>query len=49
MSYSAFMNGMVKANIGLNRKALSELAISHPAIFDEILAIARAAAGGTAA
>ncbi|MFN9977131.1 MAG: 50S ribosomal protein L20, partial [Phycisphaerae bacterium] len=46
-SYSAFMNGLVKANIGLNRKSLSELAISHPAIFDEIFAAAKAAAGRT--
>ncbi|MFN8707031.1 MAG: 50S ribosomal protein L20 [Planctomyces sp.] len=47
LSYSAFMNGLVKANIGLNRKSLSELAISHPAIFDEIFAAAKAAAGRT--
>jgi large subunit ribosomal protein L20 len=47
LSYSAFINGLVKANIGLNRKSLSELAISHPAIFDEIFAVAKAAAGRT--
>jgi large subunit ribosomal protein L20 len=45
LSYSVFMNGLLKANIGLNRKALSELAISNPAIFDEIVAAARAASG----
>jgi large subunit ribosomal protein L20 len=48
-SYSAFMNGVAKAGIGLNRKSLSELAIHNPAIFDEIVEIAKAAAADAAA
>lgn len=38
LSYSAFMNGLKKANIGLNRKALSELAIHDQPAFQSILA-----------
>jgi large subunit ribosomal protein L20 len=34
--YSIFMNGCKLAGILLNRKMLSELAISHPATFDAI-------------
>jgi large subunit ribosomal protein L20 len=48
-SYSAFMNGVAKAGIELNRKSLSELAIHNPAIFDEIVEIAKAAAADAAA
>lgn len=33
MNYSTFMNGLKKAGIELNRKMLSELAISDPAAF----------------
>jgi len=36
MSYSVFMNKLKKANIGLNRKILAELAEKHPEIFAEI-------------
>jgi len=38
VSYSSFIHALKAAEIGLNRKSLSELAISDPAIFDEILA-----------
>ncbi len=41
VSYSVFMNGMKKANIDLNRKALSELAIKDPAAFDTLLKLAK--------
>jgi large subunit ribosomal protein L20 len=41
VSYSAFMGGLRKANIGLNRKMLSEVAISDPAAFDELIKLAR--------
>ncbi|MBX9724606.1 MAG: 50S ribosomal protein L20 [Candidatus Obscuribacterales bacterium] len=41
VSYSVFMNGMKKANIDLNRKALSELAIKDPAAFDTLLNLAK--------
>jgi len=49
LSYSAFMNGVAKADIGLNRKSLSELAIHNPAVFDEIVEIAKSAASSAAA
>jgi len=42
-NYSQFINGLTKAGITLNRKTLSELAISDPQIFDEILKAAQAA------
>jgi len=41
ISYSVFMNGMKKANVDLNRKALSELAIKDPAAFDSLLKLAK--------
>lgn len=41
--YSDFVNGCKKAGIGLNRKMLSEIAISDPAGFDGIVAAARTA------
>ena len=33
MNYSTFINGLKKAGIDLNRKMLSEIAISDPAAF----------------
>ena len=47
--YSTFIHGLKLANIELNRKSLSELAIHEPAVFDEIVAIVRAAAKTDAA
>jgi len=41
--YSQFINGCKKANIGLNRKMLSEIAIADPAGFDAIVEAAKAA------
>ena len=35
-SYSRFMNGMKKAGLELNRKVLSEIAISDPQAFTQI-------------
>lgn len=43
LNYSAFINGLKLANLSLNRKTLSELAINSPAIFDEVVAIAKQA------
>jgi len=43
MSYSTFMAGLLKAQVGLNRKQLAELAVSDPAIFKELVDISRAA------
>lgn len=37
MSYSEFMNGLKKANIVLNRKALADLAYNDPKAFNELV------------
>ncbi|WP_338822805.1 50S ribosomal protein L20 [Mycoplasmopsis felifaucium] len=41
LSYSKFINGLKLANITINRKMLSELAIQQPAVFSELIKIAR--------
>ena len=43
LRYSEFINGCTKANIQLDRKSLSELAIFDPPAFDAIVALAKAA------
>ena len=43
MNYSTFMNGLKKADINLNRKMLSEIAISDPAAFTALTEQAKAA------
>lgn len=43
MNYSTFMNGVNKTGINLNRKMLSEIAISDPAGFTAIAEKAKAA------
>jgi len=43
MRYSQFINGCKKANIELNRKMLSEIAIADPIGFDAIVEKAKAA------
>ena len=37
ISYSKFMNGLKKNNININRKMLSEIAISDPAAFTKLV------------
>ena len=37
INYSRFMNGLKKADINLNRKMLSELAIHKPEVFNAII------------
>lgn len=37
ISYSRFINGLKKANIDLNRKTLSEMAIHEPKAFEEVV------------
>ena len=41
ISYSKFMCGLKKANIAVNRKMLSELAINDPAAFAELVNTAK--------
>ncbi len=43
MNYSTFINGLKKADITLNRKMLSEIAIADPAAFTALVEKAKAA------
>ena len=43
MNYSTFMDGLKKANIDINRKMLSEIAIADPAAFTALVEKARSA------
>ncbi|MFZ1986890.1 MAG: 50S ribosomal protein L20 [Desulfatitalea sp.] len=40
LSYSKFINGLKKASVALDRKVLAELALSDPAGFSKIAALA---------
>ncbi len=40
-TYSRFIEGLTKAQVGLNRKMLSEIAIHDPQGFDKIVEISR--------
>jgi len=40
ISYSKFIHGLKKANIGLDRKVLAELAISDPSAFAQVATVA---------
>ena len=43
LNYSTFINGLTKANITLNRKMLSEMAIKDPVSFKQLVDIAKKA------
>jgi len=43
LTYSRFVHGLAKANIGLDRRVLAELAISDPAVFGAVVQAARSA------
>ena len=43
MNYSTFMNGLKKANISINRKMLSEMAIHDKAAFAQLVELAKSA------
>ncbi|WP_299076000.1 50S ribosomal protein L20, partial [uncultured Fretibacterium sp.] len=45
MSYSAFMNGLKRAGVVMNRKMLSELAIHDMEAFRSLMGQARSALG----
>lgn len=49
MQYSRFVNGLKHANVELNRKMLSEIAIFDPPAFDKLVELARKHATGVAA
>ena len=42
LSYSKFINGLSKAEIGVNRKMLADLAVREPAVFAQIVQAAKA-------
>ncbi len=46
ISYSKFINGLAKANIEINRKMLSEIAIDNPTYFAELVKISKDALDG---
>jgi large subunit ribosomal protein L20 len=41
MRYNAFVHGLKKAHIVLNRKMLSQLAICEPQVFEQIVSLAK--------
>lgn len=41
ITYSHFMHALKTANVELDRKTLSELAIADPTAFDQVIAVAR--------
>ncbi len=41
MTYGQFMNGLLRAKINLNRKALADIAVRDPKAFEELAKIAR--------
>ena len=46
ISYSKFINGLIKAEIDINRKMLSEIAIDNPTAFTELVKVAKDALEG---
>ena len=46
ISYSKFINGLLKAEITINRKMLSEIAIDNPVAFTELVETAKKALEG---
>jgi large subunit ribosomal protein L20 len=49
LTYSAFMNGLLKAEIGLDRKVLAELAVNDKPAFSAIVEQVKASIGETPA
>lgn len=41
LSYSQFIDGLSKANVEINRKALAEMAVSDPTSFSKLLLLAQ--------
>lgn len=41
MNYSTFISGLKKANVEINRKVLSEMAIQDPEGFTKLIEIAK--------
>ena len=49
IQYSRFMSGLSRADVTLNRKMLSEIAIADPGAFDAIVELAKAVIAETSA
>jgi large subunit ribosomal protein L20 len=45
MNYSRFIDGLTKAGVAINRKALSNMAIEDPAAFKAVVAASKGALG----
>jgi large subunit ribosomal protein L20 len=45
LSYSRFIDGLTKAGVIINRKALSNMAIEDPVAFKAVVATAKSALG----
>ncbi len=43
LNYSTFINGLSKAEIGLDRKILADLAVTDPTAFDQVVAAVKEA------
>jgi len=43
LSYSVFINGLTRAGVEIDRKALSDLAITNPAAFTSVVDVAKSA------
>ncbi len=48
LRYSEFIHGLHKAQIGLDRKMLAEMAVADPAAFDEVVKAVQASLAATA-
>lgn len=46
ISYSKFINGLSKANVNINRKMLSEIAIAQPEAFTKLVTVAKGTLNG---
>jgi large subunit ribosomal protein L20 len=42
MTYSRFIDGLTKAEVGLDRKSLAEMAVKDPAAFTKVIDVAKA-------
>ena len=41
ITYSRFMNGLKKANVGVDRKVIADLAVNSPAAFKKLVKVAQ--------
>ncbi|MBS1257142.1 MAG: 50S ribosomal protein L20 [Candidatus Scalindua arabica] len=41
INYSRFINGLIKANVEVNRKILAETAVNDPVAFDELVELSK--------